>query len=80
MKILVVEDDPVIAQTLQLLFASYTYAVDIAVDGDAGLRMADTYAYDLILLDLVLPTLDGISVCQRLRAKGFQKPILLLTG
>lgn len=80
MKILVVEDDPVIAQTLQLLFSSYAYAVDIAADGEAGLRMAEAYDYDLILLDLLLPRLDGVSLCQQLRAKGFQNPILLLTG
>jgi PAS domain S-box-containing protein len=80
MKILVVEDDPSIAQVLQFLFANHNYAVDIAADGEAGLQMADAYEYDLILLDLVLPKLDGISLCQQLRAKGFQSPILLLTG
>ncbi len=80
MKILIVEDDRPVAQTLQLLFSSYSYTVDLAVDGEAGLEMAEAFEYDLILLDVVLPKLDGISLCQYLRAGGFQSPILLLTG
>jgi DNA-binding response OmpR family regulator len=80
MKILVVEDDRAVAQTLQLLFSSYNYAVDIAADGKVGLQMVDAFEYDLILLDVRLPGLDGISVCQQLRTQGFQQPILLLTG
>lgn len=80
MKILVVEDEPTVAQTLQILFSSYNYAVDIAADGRAGLELAEAFEYDLILLDILLPKLDGISLCQRLRATGFQSPILLLTG
>jgi PAS domain S-box-containing protein len=80
MKILVVEDDRSVAQTLQLLFAGYNYAVDLAADGEAALEMADAYPYDLILLDLILPKLNGVSVCQQLRDRGFLSPILLLTG
>ena len=80
MKILVVEDDQKVAQALQILLYSYHYAVDIAVDGEEGMRMADTFDYDLVLLDIALPRLDGISLCQKLRAKGFQVPVLLLTG
>ncbi len=80
MKILVVEDDLSVAQTLQLLFTGYNYAVDMAADGETGLEMADAYPYDLILLDLILPKLDGVSVCKQLRDRGFLSPILLLTG
>ncbi|MBD2328769.1 PAS domain S-box protein [Alkalinema sp. FACHB-956] len=80
MKILVVEDEYTIAQALNLLLASHHYAVDLATDGEAALAMADAFEYDLILLDVGLPRLDGVSVCQQLRAKGFQQPILLLTG
>lgn len=80
MKILVVEDEYTIAQALNLLLASHHYAVDLATDGEAALEMADAFEYDLILLDVGLPRLDGVSVCQQLRAKGFQQPILLLTG
>lgn len=80
MKILIVEDDASVAQALKLLLSNYRYAVDIAVDGNAGLEMAEAFEYDLILLDILLPGLDGISLCERLRAKDFQMPILLLTG
>ncbi|HIK13569.1 MAG TPA: response regulator transcription factor [Oscillatoriaceae cyanobacterium M33_DOE_052] len=80
MKILVVEDEPAVAQTLEILLRSYSYAVDVAADGETGLQMADAFAYDLLLLDVLLPKLDGVSVCQSLRAKGLQTPILLLTG
>ncbi|MDX2242914.1 MAG: response regulator [Leptolyngbyaceae cyanobacterium bins.302] len=80
MKILVVEDNLAIAQTLQLLFLSYSYAVDVVTDGETGWQMAEAYAYDLIVLDVLLPRLDGISLCQQLRAAGYRMPILLLTG
>ncbi|MBD2464760.1 PAS domain S-box protein [Oscillatoria sp. FACHB-1407] len=80
MKILVVEDDQTVAQTLQFLMSTYNYAVDIAVDGEEGLQMTDAFEYDLILLDVILPKLDGVGLCQHLRARGFQSPILLLTG
>jgi PAS domain S-box-containing protein len=80
MKILVVEDDSNVSQTLELLLSSYNYAVDIAADGEAGLQMADAFEYDLFLLDVILPKLNGISLCQQLRSKGLRSPILLLTG
>ncbi|MGP1386306.1 MAG: PAS domain-containing protein [Thainema sp.] len=80
MKILVVEDDSAVAQAIRDLLSTYHYAVDVAVDGIAGLELAESFGYDLMLLDIKLPRLDGISLCQQLRAKGIQTPILLLTG
>lgn len=80
MKILVVEDDRAVAQSVQLLLSNYHYAVDIAADGEEALAMADAFEYHLVLLDLLLPQLDGIEVCRQLRRKGFRQPILLLTG
>ncbi len=80
MKILVVEDDQAVAQSLKLLFSSCSYAVDLAADGEAGLQMSRAFAYDLVLLDVELPKLDGVSLCHQLRAEGVQSPILLLTG
>lgn len=80
MRILIVEDESLVAQAIQALLIDHHYAVDIAADGLQGLEMADAYIYDLILLDIGLPRLDGISLCQQLRAKGIQTPILLLTG
>ncbi|MGL5063562.1 MAG: response regulator, partial [Microcoleus sp.] len=80
MKILVVDDDRIVAQSLQLLLRHCNYAVDIAVDGEAALQMADAFDYHLVLLDVLLPRLNGIEVCQQLRKQGFRQPILLLTG
>lgn len=80
MKILVIEDEIAVAQTLELLLSHYNYAVDIAADGEMGLQMTDAFEYDLVLLDVGLPKLDGINLCQQLRAKRFSAPILLLTA
>ncbi len=80
MKILVVEDDRGVRQSLAFLLSGYNYAVDIAEDGETGLLMVDAYGYDLILLDVILPGMNGIQVCQQLRQQGHQTPILLLTG
>lgn len=80
MKILIVDNDPSVAEALQTLFSNYHYAVDVATTGETGLDMADAFDYDLILLDVLLPGVDGISVCQQLRARGFKMPILLLTA
>lgn len=80
MKILLVEDDPSVALAIESLLAVQHYAVDIAADGASGLEMAATFDYDLIVLDIQLPNLDGVSLCQRLRQLEIQTPILLLTG
>ncbi|MDM9382110.1 response regulator [Chlorogloeopsis sp. ULAP01] len=80
MRILLIEDDEVIAQSLAKSLRNQHYAVDIAKDGQEGWDFADLFTYDLILLDVLLPKLDGISLCRRLRASGNQTPILLLTA
>ncbi|MGB3615725.1 MAG: PAS domain S-box protein, partial [Elainellaceae cyanobacterium] len=80
MKVLIVEDDQTVACALKHLLSSYHHAVDVAVDGEVGLQMVGAHRYDLILLDVVLPRLDGISVCRQIRAQGQQVPVLLLTG
>ncbi|MEH2116135.1 response regulator [Nostoc sp.] len=80
MKILVVEDDELNAHTLTAVLNNQNYAVEIATDGDAAWDFIQTYDYDLILLDVVLPKLDGISLCRQIRSSGLQMPILLLTG
>jgi DNA-binding response OmpR family regulator len=79
-KILLVEDDKPITAVLSEVFAAQCYTVDIATDGSIGLQLATSWDYDLVLLDLLIPKLDGISLCRQLRARGFQKPILLLTA
>jgi DNA-binding response OmpR family regulator/HPt (histidine-containing phosphotransfer) domain-containing protein len=80
MRILVVEDDPIIAQLIETILQHHKYAVDFAADGQMGLELSGAYEYDAILLDVSLPKKDGIAVCQQIRSGGNTVPILLLTG
>ncbi len=80
MRILLVEDDLASVEVLTRYLLDQHYAVDTASDGESGWRYASTYEYDLLVLDVVLPQLDGISLCQRLRADGNTTPIMLLTA
>lgn len=80
MKILLVDDDELLGQVLSKALLSDRYLVNVAIDGQTALDMTQAFEYDLILLDVQLPKIDGISVCRQLRAKGFQNPILLLTA
>jgi diguanylate cyclase (GGDEF)-like protein len=80
MKILLVEDDTLIAQPLAIALTEQHYVVDCAKDGQAGWELLESFDYDLILLDVQLPKLDGITLCRRLRSQGKQTPILLLTA
>lgn len=79
MKILLVEDDPATCTWLAKALAVH-YRVDVTQDGRSALALAEQGTYDLILLDVGIPELDGISVCQQLRTQGYQIPILLLTA
>jgi DNA-binding response OmpR family regulator/HPt (histidine-containing phosphotransfer) domain-containing protein len=79
MKILLIEDDPHITALLAATLSAHHYAVDLIADGSAGLELATQWNYDLILLDVLLPTLNGVEVCRRLRAQGCQTPVLMLT-
>ncbi|MBZ8180649.1 response regulator transcription factor [Oscillatoria salina] len=81
MKILLVEDDKHLVQALvEVLTDKQHYTVDAVNDGGVGWEFIEATVYDLIILDLMLPTLDGISLCQRLRRKGCQTPVLMLTA
>lgn len=80
MRVLVVEDDERIAEAVAEALRDQHYVVDIAADGEAGWDFAEAVPYDLILLDIMLPKLDGISLCRRLRQKGFRVPVLMLTA
>lgn len=68
------------AWALEKALSVHHYTVNIATDGHIGLELATSFDYDLILLDLLIPKLDGITLCRQLRSQGFQKPILLLTA
>ncbi|MGK7871847.1 MAG: response regulator [Xenococcaceae cyanobacterium] len=80
MKILLVEDDKSLANVVREALTNRHYLVDLATDGQAGWELAESFEYDLILLDLILPKLDGISFCQGRRKMGDRTPILLLTA
>lgn len=81
MRVLVVEDEQRLAENLaRSLRESGGYAVDVAGDGLRGLFLAETNAYDLIVMDLMLPKLDGAAVVRRLRAQGREAPVLVLTA
>src|SRR5579864_7188982 len=80
MRILVVEDEKKLADMVARGLKAERYAVDVAHDGEAGWQMANTYEYDLIILDLMLPGLSGTEILERVRRKNSQVPILILTA
>jgi DNA-binding response OmpR family regulator len=80
MRILLVEDEPDAARLLAKGLREQSYAVDVADDGRTALFRAETTNYDAIVLDLMLPTLDGLTVCRSLRKAGSSVPILMLTA
>lgn len=80
MRILLVEDDLLLSAALTQVLKANRYTLDLARDGQAGLELATAINYDLILLDVQLPKLDGISLCRKLRSQGYCKPILLMTA
>jgi DNA-binding response OmpR family regulator len=79
-RILVVEDEQRMAKYIGRALAEGAFAVDIAGDGPHGLELARAFEYDVIVLDLMLPHLDGLSVCRRLRAEGRRTPVLILSA
>ena len=79
MRILIVEDERKIAEFLKKGLKAEGYAVDVAGDGEQGHFLAGTQDYDLMILDLRLPKMDGITLCRTLRAEKFAAPILMLT-
>lgn len=80
MKILIVEDDPTTSAALADVLTAHHYTVNLAEDGQMGLDLVARFEYDLVLLDVIIPKLDGISLCKQLRTQGYQSPILLLTA
>ncbi len=79
MKILLVEDDRNLGKLLSASLTAHHYTVDVATDGESGLEFANLCTYDLIILDIQLPKIDGLSVCRKLRSQGATTPILILT-
>jgi len=79
-RILVIEDDPTVGQYVKRGLEEHRWAVDLAIDGEEGERHAMSEAYDLIVLDMRLPGKSGLQVLQSLRARGFERPVLVLTA
>ncbi len=80
MRVLVVEDDPRLGRNLKKGLEKHSYAVDLVTNGEDGLLMGSTVRYDLIVLDVLLPQLNGFEVCRQLRGRKRTMPILLLTA
>jgi DNA-binding response OmpR family regulator len=80
MRILLVEDEPQAARALAKGLREHAYAVDVAGDGETAAFQADTNDYDGVILDVMLPRLDGLAVCRRIRTAGRTVPILMLTA
>jgi diguanylate cyclase (GGDEF)-like protein len=79
-RILLVDDHQELANLFKTAFLEQNYAVDIALDGQEGWELAQSVAYDLIILDVMLPKLDGIRLCHKLRSHDIQSPILMVTA
>jgi DNA-binding response OmpR family regulator len=80
MHILVVEDERRLAHLLRRVLVEERHNVDLAYDGPEGLDLALSDTYDLVILDLMLPGMDGVEVCRRMRADSAQAPVLMLTA
>ena len=80
MRILLVEDEHKIANSIKKGLEQESFAVDVAYDGISGYDFASSEEYDVIVLDRLLPGMDGVEICKKLREKGIHTPILLLTA
>ena len=80
MRILVVEDNRRLSNSIRLSLVDDGYAVDTAYDGLDGQELAEMTPYDVIILDIMLPVVDGLTVCRELRHRGDRTPVLMLTA
>jgi DNA-binding response OmpR family regulator len=79
-KVLIVEDDPNISELIQIHLKDLEYQIQIQNNGRLGFEKANSNTFDLIILDIMLPEMDGIAICQRLRALDNYTPILMITA
>jgi DNA-binding response OmpR family regulator len=80
MKILLVEDDERIADALAEDLTDQNYVIDVVYEGNSAWELVEAYTYDLILLDVMLPDIDGVSLCRKIRSQNCTTPILMLTA
>lgn len=80
MKVLVIEDDPTVGQFVKRGLEEQRWSVDLVADGEEGERLARSQPYDIVVLDMRLPGRSGLDVLRNLRARGFERPVLVLTA
>ena len=80
MKILIIEDEPLLAESLRTLLEGRGFSVELAYDGETGAEYAELGVYDLLILDVMMPKLDGYQVARQVRARRCSTPILMLTA
>ena len=80
MKVLVIEDDPTVGAFIKRGLEEQRWGVQLVTDGEEGEQVAATETFDVIILDMRLPGKSGLEVLQGLRARGFEKPVLVLTA
>ena len=80
MRLLLIDDDEVLLDSLANHLIAQRYAVDIASDGEEGWEYIQLFNYDLVVLDVMLPKIDGVSLCQKLRDRSYSMPVLMLTA
>lgn len=80
MRILLVEDEKRLANFVKKGLEEEYYTVDLALDGAAGFELFQTFPYDLIIVDIMLPKMDGLALCERIRSLNSQVPVLMLTA
>ena len=80
MRVLLVEDDPTAAQSIEMMLRSESYICDVTDMGEDALEIGKLYDYDIIILDLMLPDMDGYQVLRRLRAARVKTPVFILSG
>ncbi len=80
MRILMVEDEKYLAEAIEQVLRKHNYSVDLAFDGEYGLDCGLTGIYDIIILDIMIPKMDGISILKELRQSGIATPVILLTA
>ncbi len=80
MRILIIEDEKNLAQILKKGLEENGFTAEVSLDGEEGLYMAETYPYDAVLLDIMLPKVDGLTILNKLRAKRIDVPALMITA
>ena len=80
LRILIVEDEARIAAFIKRGLEEESYSIDIASDGEEGLEWISSFPYDLIIMDIMMPKMDGVTLCKKVRGKGIATPILMLTA